>query len=402
MATIKTATVLIGLCGALALWGCEKAAPTAAPAPPKVTVAQPVLREVVDVDEYTGRLGAVDEVEVRAKVRGYLDSIEFKDGDEVEKGKVLFQIDPRPFDATLKAAEGQLDVVKARRVTAQADVTRYKDLVPKGAATAQDLDRAIGQLGEAEAAIRVAEAQIEQARLDLIYAKITAPVSGVISRSQLSVGNLVGAGGGEELLTTIVSVDPIQVYFDVDQRALLRYRQEAIKRRAGGPEPKTIRDLNIAFEFALAGEQGFPHKGVLDFIDNKVDPTTGTIPVRGEVSNANRLLKPGFFARVRVSPSPPYKAVLVNEQAIGTQQGQKYVFLVDSSNKVIFRTVQLGAVQSDGLRVITSGVAAEDRIILNGMQRARPGATVSPELGEMIPRVSAAVPAATQQVSSGN
>jgi RND family efflux transporter MFP subunit len=367
-----------------------------------VTVAQPVLREVVDVDEYTGRLAAVDDVEVRAKVRGYLDNIAFKDGDEVQKGQVLFQIDPRPFDVTLKAAEGQLDAVKARRVTAQADVTRYKDLVPKGAATAQDLDRAIGQLGEAEAAIRVAEAQIEQAKLDLDYARITAPVSGVISRSQLSVGNLVGAVGGEQLLTTIVSVDPIQVYFDVDQRALLRYRQEAIKRRSGGPEPKTIRDLNIAFEFALAGEQGFPHKGVLDFIDNKVDPTTGTIPVRGGVPNANRLLKPGFFARVRVSPSPPYQAVLVNEQAIGTQQGQKYVFVVDSSNKVVFKTVQLGALQSDGMRIITSGVAAEDRIIMNGMQRARPGATVSPEPGEMAPRVSAASPAATQQVSSGN
>jgi RND family efflux transporter MFP subunit len=377
--------LLLTLAALLALAGCAKQESPPPPVPPAVTVARPVESEVQDFNEYTGRIAAVDEVEVRARVKGYLDEIGFKDGDEVKKGQMLFQIDPRPFEAELKAAQGRRDQLKARRARAEADVSRFKDLVPQGAATAQDLDKAIADLGEAVAGIQSAEAAIEAANLELIYAKITAPMDGIASRRALSVGNLIGSSGGEQLLTTIVSVDPVQVYFDVDQRALQQVRQHALARRGGGPEPKTIRDMNIAFQFGLASEEGFPHEGVLDFIDNKVDPATGTIVVRGSVPNPQHLFKPGYFARVRVAPADPYRAMLVSDRAIGTQQGQKYVLVVDDKNTVAFRPVQIGALQANGLRVVKSGLSVSDRVVVNGIQRARPGATVHPQEGPMLP-----------------
>ncbi len=400
MAKLGIGTVLFpAVCAAFALAGCSKEVARPASVPASVTVATPIEREVQDFDDYTGRVAAVNEVEIRARVRGYLDQIGFRDGDEVKKGQLLFQIDPRPFEAQLQAAEGQRDQYKARRLKADADVTRYKDLVPKGAATAQDLDKAIGELGEAEAGIRSAEAMIETAKLELAYAKVTAPIDGLASRATASVGNLIGASGGEQLLTTLVSVDPIQVYFDVDQRTLQEIRRQALARRSGGPEPKTIRELNLAFRFGLASEEGFPHEGVLDFIDNKVDPATGTIVVRGEVTNAQRLFKPGYFARVRLAATAPYRAVLVSDRAIGTQQGQKYLLVVDDKNTVVFRPVQVGALQSNGLRVIKSGLSAGERVIVNGIQRARPGATVNPQDGSMVPEPSTK-PAGTMPVAT--
>lgn len=398
----NTGALVVAVCVACLLTGCKEEKGKVAPPPAVVTIAQPIAREVRDFDAYTGRISAVDEVEVRARVKGYLDSIGFKDGDPVTKNQVLFQIDPRPFEAELKAAKGRVDQVKARRVKADADVKRYQDLVPKGAATQQDLDRAIGELGEAVASISSAEAQVEQAELNLKYAKVTAPMDGVASKANLSVGNLIGAtGSGEQLLTTIVVIDPVQVYFDVDQRTLQQIRKAAIARRGGGPEPKTIRELNIAFQFGMASEEGYPHEGVLDFIDNRVDPATGTVTVRGEVKNPQKLFKPGFFARVRVATADPYRALLVHERAIGTQQGQKYVLVVDEKKTVVFKPVELGVLQPDGLRVIKSGLNPNDQVIVNGIQRARPGAQVAPEKGEML-LAPATKPAATQPATSGN
>jgi RND family efflux transporter MFP subunit len=385
MKIMRITGVLLATLGMLAIPGCNKQAQKAAPAPPAVTVSPPIVREVLDYDDYTGRLQAMEEVEVRARVKGYLDTIGFKDGDEIKKGQVLFQIDPRPFDAQVKAAEGQVDQLKARRVKADADVKRFQDLVPKGAASQQDLDKAIGELGEAQAGIRSAEAEVERAKLEQTYAKVTAPIDGMVSRANLTAGNLVGAAGsGEQLLTTIVRLDPIYVYFDVDQRAAQEYRKRALERRAGGPDPKTVREMNITFQFGLASEDGFPHQGVIDFIDNKIDPTTGTISVRGETQNAKRVFRPGFFARVRVAAGEKYHAVLVAERAIGTQQGQKYVLVVDDKNTVVFRPVQLGAPQSDGLRVVRSGLSAEERVVVTGIQRAKPGSVVKPEVGPML------------------
>ena len=372
-------------CGLPMLAGCKnETAKAAPPPPPTVTVAQPIVREVIDYDEYTGRMDAIEQVEVRARVKGYLDSIGFKDGDDVKKGQVLFQIDPRPFEATYKTAQGQVEQLKARRIKNDADVKRYQDLVPKGAASQQDLDRAIGELGETVAGISSALAEVERARLDLEYAKVTAPIDGMISRAQLTVGNLIGAGsGGDQLLTTIVRLNPIYVYFDVDQRAAQGYRKAALARTGAGTQPKSVREMNIKFQFGLASETGFPHEGIIDFIDNKVDASTGTISIRGEVVNEQELFRPGFFARVRVAAGDKYKAVLVSDRAVGTQQGQKYVLVIDDKNNVVFRPVTLGAAQEGGLRVVRSGLAAGERIVVNGLQRARPGLPVKPEPGEM-------------------
>jgi RND family efflux transporter MFP subunit len=327
----------------------------------------------------------VEQVEVRARVRGYLQSIGFKDGDDVKSGQTLFQIDPRPFEATYKTAQGPVDQLKARRIKNDADVKRYQDLVPKGAASQQDLDRAIGELGETVAGISSAQAEVERARLDLEYAKVTAPIDGMISRAQLTVGNLIGAGGGgDQLLTTIVRLNPIYVYFDVDQRAAQGYRKAAVESRGAAAPPKSVRDINNKFQFGLASETGFPHEGVIDFIDNKVDATTGTISIRGEVKNDQEVFRPGFFARVRVAAGNTYKALLVSDRAVGTQQGQKYVLVIDDKNTVIFRPVTLGTAQEGGLRVVRSGLAAGERVVVNGLQRARPGSTVKAEAGEMI------------------
>ena len=367
--------------------GCAKDdAQAAPPPPPNVTVAKPVVREVVDFNEYTGRLTAVEEVELRSRVKGYLDSIGFKDGDEVKKGQVLFQIDPRPFDAAVKVAEGQLGQIKARRARAESDVARYKELVPKGAATQQDLDRAIADLGEATAGIGAAEAEVDQAKLDQVYARVAAPIDGMASRAMLRVGNLVGASAtGEQLLTTIVRLDPIQIDFSVDQRAAQVYRQASLdSRRARGlGEPKSARELDIPIQFGLASEDGFPHEGVIDFLDNRVNPATGTIAVRAVAKNTERQFRPGYFARVRIASGEPYRAVLVADTAIGTQQGQKYVLVVDDKGTVAFRPVQIGASQNDGLRVVKSGLKGDEQVVVNGIQRARPGSTVKAELAQM-------------------
>lgn len=392
MTTLRSIGVAILICcGLLAVAGCRKETAKAAPPPPAVTVAQPIVREVLDYDEFTGKLAAVEEVEVHARVRGYLTAIGFKDGDEVKQGQMLFQIDPRPFEAQVKADQGMVDQYKARRVTADADVKRYKDLVPQGAAKQQDLDKAIGQLAEAEAGIHSAEADLDKGKLDLEFSKVTAPIDGLASRANITVGNLIGgAGTATEVLTTIVRMDPIYVYFDVDQRAAQQYRKAANEQRgattatAATTQPLDIRAMNIPFQFGLASEDGFPHQGVIEFIDNKIDPTTGTITVRGETKNAERLFKPGYFARVRVAAGQKYQAVLVSDRAIGTQQGQKYVLVVDDKDKVAFRPVTLGAAQPDNLRVVRSGLTANERIVINGIQRARPGTLVKAERGEML------------------
>jgi RND family efflux transporter MFP subunit len=377
---------LLVSCGLPVLAGCKnETAKAAPPPPPTVTVAQPIVREVIDYDEYTGRMDAVEQVEVRARVKGYLQSIGFKDGDDVKKGQVLFQIDPRPFEATYKTAQGQVDQLKARRIKNDADVKRYQDLVPKGAASQQDLDRAIGELGETVAGISSALAEVERARLDLEYAKVTAPIDGMASRAQFTVGNLIGAsGGGEQLLTTIVRINPIYLYFDIDQRAVQAYRKAAVARSGATTPLPSVREMGIKFQFGLASETGFPHEGVIDFIDNKVDATTGTISIRGEVKNEQEVFKPGFFARVRVAAADKYKAVLVSDRAVGTQQGQKYVMVIDDKNTVVFRPVTLGAAQEGGLRVVRSGLAAGERVVVNGLQRARPGLPVKAEPGEMM------------------
>jgi RND family efflux transporter MFP subunit len=369
------------MAGVLSGCGGEGKGPPAAAAPPEVTVSQVVSRQITDYAEFTGRMDAAETVDVRARVSGYLTDVDFTDGQDVKRGEVLFQIDPRPFEASLQNVEGQKAQWEAKLARAKADVERYEKLVPTGAATPQDLDKATADMGEATAAIQSADATIKQANLDLEFAKITAPISGQISRALITKGNLVR--GDNELLTTIVSLDPMYVYFNVSERDLLRLQQEARSSRPPGATQPNIKSQQIPVYLGLASEEDYPHEGVIDFADNRVNPGTGTIRVRGTFDNAKRIFKPGLFARVRVPTSEPYQALLVAERAIGIDQGMKYVLVMDDKNVVKRQFVELGALQDDGLRVIKAGLQPGEWIVVNGMQRARPGKPVTPQRAEM-------------------
>lgn len=359
-------------------------------------MSQVLERAVTDHEEFTGRMEAVESVEIRARVSGYLNATHFEEGEEVTAGTLLFEIDPRTFEAELKNAEGQKAQWMAKRDKAQADVTRYEGLVPTGAASAQDLDKARAELGEAIAAIQSAEAAIDRAKLDLEFARITAPVDGQVGQALITKGNLVQSGtGAESLLTTIVSLDPMYVYFGVNERSLLEFRRRA---RVALPEDAiqpTVADLKIPVNLGLADEDGFAHQGVMDFADNRVDPSTGTIRVRARFDNSKRIFKPGLFARVRIPVSDSYQALLVSQMAFGTEQGQKYLLVVNDKNVVEKRFVKTGPQQDDGLQVVSAGLKSGEWIVVNGLQRARPGKPVTPQRAEM-----PVLPTSTEQVAA--
>jgi len=366
--------------------GCKPPTNTTAepPKPPEVTVSQVVERTVIDYEEFTGRMATPANVEIRARVRGYLNAVHFIDGQEVKAGALLFEIDPRTFAAELKNAEGQKAQWLAKRDKAQADVTRYEGLVPTGAASAQDLDKSRAELGEAIAAIGSADAAIERAKLDLEFSKITAPIDGQVGRALITKGNLVQGGPGDDaLLTTLVALDPMYAYFDVDERTILRFRERKLATLPKDAELPSVTDLKIKVNLGLANDDGFPHEGTIDFADNRVDSGTGSVQVRAVFNNSKRQYKPGLFARIRVPISDSYQAALVSDLAIGTDQGQKYLLVVNDQNVVERRFVKPGSLQDDGLRVIKDGVKAGEWIVVNGLQRARPGKPVTPQRGEM-------------------
>lgn len=381
--------------GALCLvfGGCQPEPPPMVNLPPAVvTISQPVERAVVDYDEYTGRTAAVEEVEVRARVSGYLIKRAFKEGSEVQKGDLLFLIDQRPFQTVLDAAKGQVAQWEAKRARAEADVARNQRLLPKGAASQKDLDNATSDLGEARAAIQSGQATVQRAALDLEFTRVTAPISGRISRTSMTEGNLVTAD--TTVLTIIVSLQPMYAYFDVDERSMLRYQQLV---RAGNHQ--NTRETRVPVSLTLANEEGGPQQGVLDFVDNRVDSTTGTIRTRGIFSNTNRVLTPGLFVRVRIPGSDTYQALLVSDRAINTDQGQKHIWVVTEQNVVEYRPVVIGAVQSDGLRVVKGGLTSGEWIVVNGLQRVRPGATVVPQRRDM-PTLQAGTQADTRATTA--
>jgi RND family efflux transporter MFP subunit len=372
------AALVLGLC--LGLAGCARP-PSEAPAaaPPPVTVSYPVEREVTDYADFTARTAAVDSVEPRARVSGYLDKVNFKEGALVKKGDLLFEIDPRTYQAVVHNAEGNLASVEAHAQRLDKDLARAQRMFGNGAIGREEYDKIAGDRGEAAASRAAAQAAVERARLDLGFTKVTAPISGRISRYHVTVGNLVQAGDltGGTLLTTIVSVDPMYAYFDVDERTVLRVKQLIREGKAGTPD-----DTEIPVWLGLANEDGHPHRGAVNFIDNQVNPRTGTLKVRGVFPNKDEALSPGYFARVRVPIGAPHGALLITDRALDTDQGQKIVYVVDQDNKVTSRPVRLGALH-DGLREITDGLKPEDRVIVNGLQQVRPGATVEPNLVDM-------------------
>jgi RND family efflux transporter MFP subunit len=363
----------------LGLTGCTQP-PAAAPAPPApVEVSYPVEREATDYADFTARTAAVDSVEVRAHVWGYLEKVNFKEGALVQKGEVLFELDQRPYQALLNQAKAKVTQDEAQLAFDEAEYQRNVRLAGTGAASRSDLDKAAAARDVDRANIAADKAVVAQRELDLGYTKVIAPVAGRVSRYVVTVGNLIQSGdqGGGTLLTTIVSVDPMYAYFDVDEHTALRVRQLI---REGRSEP--VRDGGFPVSLGLANEEGHPHQGTINFVDNQVNPKTGTIRLRGVFPNKEQILLPGLFARIRTPIGRAHKALLVSERALDTDQGQKILYVVDDKNEVVARPVQLGLLQ-DSLREITDGLKPGERVIVNGLQLVRPGATVEPKLVDM-------------------
>ena len=370
----------LGLSFALA--GCKSAPEVAPVAPPDVSVSQPIERPVTEYYTTTGRTSAVDQVEIRSRVAGYLVNVNFADGAEVKAGSVLFEIDPRPYQAAVLRAQGDLAKWQAQLRKAEADVARNKRLFPKGAASEKDVESSVAAKDSAEAEIVSSKARLVDAKLDLEFSRVVAPVDGQLSRTAVTKGNLIQGGvSGSTLLTTLVSVDPLYVYLDADERALLVARERARGSRDG--RIADARAVKIPIEIGLADEQGFSRRGVIDFIDNRVDPATGTIQIRGVFDNADRKMSPGMFVRARLPIDEMEKALLVTGRAIGTDQGNKYLLVVNEKNVVEYRPVVLG-IESGELRVVSSGIKAGEWVITNGIQRVRPGVTVKPERTAMV------------------
>jgi RND family efflux transporter MFP subunit len=368
--------LVIGLAGCS---GAPSAAPQAEPMP--VTVSRPVERYVTDYADYTARTAAVDSVEVRAHVWGYLDRVNFQEGALVKAGDVLFVIDPSPYQAAYDAAGAQVAQNVASLELAQQYHTRAKtlnaDKIP--AIAKAELEQYESQEKQAAANLNYARARLATAKLNLGWTKVTAPISGRVSRYVVTVGNLVQAGdqNGGTLLTTLVSVDPMYAYFDVDEYTALRVRQLVREGKSDSP-----RDGGYPVFLGLANEVGHPHKGTINFVDNQVNPKTGTIRLRGVFPNKEEHLLPGFFARIRVPIGRAHEALLVSDRALDTDQGQKILYIVNEKNEVVSRPVRVGALH-EGLREITEGLKPGEKVIVNGLQQVRPGITVEPKLVEM-------------------
>jgi RND family efflux transporter MFP subunit len=393
----------------------QAAAPPPAAAP--VTVSNPLSQEITEWDDYVGRVAPIEEVEVRSQVTGFLSSIHFRDGQIVNKGDLLFIIDQRPFQAALDQAKAgvaeatsritqaqaqqtqaraQLLQSQANQTKTQLDFERFKPLARDQAITQQELDNAeqanlaakadveaakarietaSAAVIEARAALEAARARVDAADLNVGFTRISAPISGRASRHLASIGNLISGGSAQAtLLTTIVALDPIHVYFEADERAYLKYTRLA---RTG--ERPSSREVSNPVSIGLADEEGFPHKGVMDFVENKLDVNTSTIQGRARVANRDLSLTPGLFVRVRLQGSGKYQGLLIPDAAVGSNLGQKYVYTVNAKSEVEMRPVELGPLH-ENLRIVRKGIQASDRVIVAGIQRVRPGDKVQPEV----------------------
>jgi len=367
----RAAPLLLALAPVLSACG-EGGPKQAAPPPPTVTVAKPVKQTVNDYDEYVGRFIAVDSVEIRARVSGYLEKVLFKDGQIVKQGELLFTIDRRPFEAALAQARANLAQARANLAFATSDLARASQLVRDRTITEQTFDQRTQAKSVAEASVAAQEAAVRQAELDIQFTELKAPVTGRIGDRRVSEGNLVtgGTGGNTTLLATIVSIDPIRFEFTFDEASFLRYERLGNAGKDRGP------GIDVAVK--LIDESDFAHPGKMDFVDNVIDRTSGTIRGRAVLANANGVFTPGMFGRVRVPGSAPYESLLLPDTAIGSEQVRKFVLVVDNDNVARTKYVTLGQLVGD-LRVIKEGVSADDRVIVNGLMRARPGQKVTPQ-----------------------
>lgn len=353
---------------------------TVATAPTPVTVAPVISRSVIEWDEFSGRVEAIEYVEIRPRVAGTIVGVHFREGQFVKTGSLLFSIDPRPFEAELARAEAEKAQAKAALDLAHTELERTRRLTEENAVARRELDQRSNAVLEADARLKAAEAAVMSARLSLQYASVTAPVSGRVSRAEITVGNLVGVGLNTPALTTLVSVSPVYVNFEIDEQTYQRY---AALGAAGNANVE-----RIPVSIGLSNEDGYPHAARLQAFDNRVDTQSGTIRVRAVVNNSDNLLTPGMYARVRIGGNGKRPALLIDDKAVGTDQNKKFVMVVGADNKASYRPVTLGPVVN-GLRVVRGGLEEGERVIVNGLQRVRPNDQVAPVLaGASLPQAA--------------
>jgi len=383
MPSSARAQAAVAIALACLLAGCGEGQKQAAAPPPKVTVAKPIQRTIVDQDEYVGRFVPVDVVEIRARVSGYLDRIHFIDGQIAKQGDLLFTIDKRPFQNTLDQSRANLETAKSNLAFTQSDLTRAQQLVRERTISEQIYEQRMQAFRNSQASVAANEAMVRQAELDLEYTELKAPITGRIGDRRVTQGNLVtgGAGGNTTMLATIVSIDPIRFEFTLDEASLLRYQRLA----AGKNEVAGLGGTSVRLK--LLDETEFSHSARMDFVDNVVDRASGTIRGRAQLENPDNLFTPGMFARVQVPASAPYQALMVPDAAIGSEQARKFVYLIDQDNVARLRYVTLGQLVDD-LRVIKEGLSAGDRVVVNGLMRVRQGVKVTPEERPASPQAS--------------
>lgn len=343
-----------------------------APPPPDVKIALPLARDTTEWDEYTGRVEAINAVDIRARVGGYLEKVNFTAGEKVHKGDLLFVIDPKPYKAQLNYATAELQRAKTRHELARNDLNRAENLYKEKAISTEEFDARSKGLREAAAAVESAEANLYTARINLDYSEIRAPISGRIGRESITAGNLVN-GGDTIVLTNIVSTDPIYVYVDADEQSVLKYRREALQKGRGAADLK-----RIPVELTISDETVYPHPGHLDYIAPREDAGTGTVQLRAVFPNPEELLSPGFFARLRIAASAPYPALLIPDRAIGADQAQRFVWVMNQQNEVEYRKITPAA-RIGSLRVIGEGLQKNDWVVVEGLQKLKPGLKVNPE-----------------------
>jgi multidrug efflux system membrane fusion protein len=374
------------------------------PPPPEVSVAKVVQRNIAQWDEFTGHVEASETVEIQPRVAGYIDTVNYTDGQDVQKGQVLFVIDQRPYRAELERAEAELARAQTQARLAETEVARARKLIEAKMISQEEYDQRAAASEQGGASIRAAAAALEVARLNYEFTEVKSPINGRAGLALVTPGNLVNTQPSATLLTTVVTLDPVYVYFEGDEQTYLRYVEMA---RTG--ERPSSRDARNPVRIGLANEQGFPHEGYMDFVDNQLDPQTGTIRARAVLDNSQRIFTPGLFARVQLLGSAEVETLLIDEKAVLTDQDRKYVYVLNEGNQAIRRDVKLGRLV-DGMRVVISGLEASDVVIVHGIQKIfYPGMVVNPQpiaMGEMSQgsrvREIALVQATPDEVTSGN
>ena len=372
----RTAAVAFSVIMSAILSGCSKAPAESAQAQaPQVRVSRAEARTVTDWDEFSGHFEAIERVQLRPRVSGYIDAVRFEEGREVKKGDVLFLIDARPYQTRFDHAQAELNRAKAQSELAERELARAEQLLAAHAISQEEYDQRASQRSQSLAAFQGAKAELDAARLDLEFTRVVAPIDGRISRAEVTQGNYVTAG--ETVLTSVVSLDPIYVYFEGDEQTYLKYAAQAKR-----GERRSSREAPNPVFVGLADENGFPHAGRMNFVDNALDPETGTIRARAVLANPDHALTPGMFARVRLLGSGEYPATLINDEAVATDQDRRYVLVVNEQNVAEYRAVELGPLV-DNQRVVREGVKPGERVIIGGLQRVRPGMAVAAQ--EVVP-----------------